>query len=474
MALGLGKIAGLGILGQLFGGLGGNEKEQQVRMEGGWSPPNQQPTQVASNNTQQGQQGQGGFGDIMSGFSNSLFKGMSQEQVARLGIGFNSMTLRPDASLAASFQSTIDNATKKTNLDATVQALIKMGKPNLANLVKVGAMPVDTAMTLAFKATEKGDVKAYIAWLTDESTKVGRTHFGEYAEMLTFSPTDDMMEEITKMVSNDMGWGDQATKITYSAVKVDQSDGREYTIKFDPNQQKGEQVSIVYTGNIVPTEQELRDVEVQAKILAADQAHALEVGTDAFQQAQQLDQDVYNYQIALDQLTHIDANGVRVFNDDGARTGWIANTLPAMKKETALLRRVANVMGISVINMATFGALSEREMAMAMATNLDLQLPGQELVDYIQEMIDAKRALASLLYNKTFELTHDPEMTYSEWQLGVTEKAIEHDKHRYPNLSQNQKDALDRIVSERKYPEGYTGRDLWNTFNLESRQGFMK
>ena len=128
-----------GLLGsQFFGG----KEEEQPRMKGGWSPPNQQPTQVASNNTSGG-----GF---LSGISNQMFKGMSQEQVARLGIGFNSMTLEPDASLAASFQSTIDNARKKTNRNATVEALIKMGKPNLANLVSTGAMDVKTAMTLAF------------------------------------------------------------------------------------------------------------------------------------------------------------------------------------------------------------------------------------------------------------------------------------------------------------------------------------
>ena len=152
MALGLGQLLGFGLLSQMGGGglLGGN-KPQEQQMKGGWSPPNQQPTQVASNNTNQSG---GGF---LSGISNQMFKGMTQEQVARLGQGFNSMRLEPDDSLAASFQSTIDNARKKTNRNATVEALIKMGKPNLANLVSTGAMDVGTAMTLAFKEV-KGDV----------------------------------------------------------------------------------------------------------------------------------------------------------------------------------------------------------------------------------------------------------------------------------------------------------------------------
>ena len=120
MSLGLGQILGMGLLSQFTGGgkgLLGNQDEQQ-------------PTQTASNNTNQGF---GGVGGLVSGVSNQLFKGMSKEQVARLGIGFNSMTLEPNASLASSFQSTIDNETKKTNRNATVDALIKMGKPNIAN-----------------------------------------------------------------------------------------------------------------------------------------------------------------------------------------------------------------------------------------------------------------------------------------------------------------------------------------------------
>ena len=95
MSLGLGQILGMGLLSQFMGGGKGllNDKEPQ------------QPTQTASNNTNQGF---GGVGGIVSGVSNQLFQGMSQEQVARLGIGFNSMRLEPDANLAKSFQVNLD------------------------------------------------------------------------------------------------------------------------------------------------------------------------------------------------------------------------------------------------------------------------------------------------------------------------------------------------------------------------------
>ena len=97
MALGLGQLAGGLLLGGVFGGLLDQNKDQQ-------------PTQVASNTPQQGG---GGF---LGGFSNSMFQGMSPEQVARLGMGFNTMRLDPDPTMASSFQSTIDTSIANAKL----------------------------------------------------------------------------------------------------------------------------------------------------------------------------------------------------------------------------------------------------------------------------------------------------------------------------------------------------------------------
>ena len=333
----------------------------------------------------------------------------------------------------------------------------------------------DASALLSKDATAKGDVKGYISWLTAEAQKEGRAHFGDYAEMLTFNPTEDMMKEVTKMVANDLGYGDENLKINFSTPKVDQTDGREYVVKTDPNKAPADQVSIVYTGNVLPTEEELRKTEAQAKFLEADKSRVQEVARDAFQQGQALEADVYNYKIALDQLVYTDENGVRKLREeDRAQTGWlVTNFLPAMNEQTALLRRVANVMGISVINMATFGALSEREMAMAMATNLDLMLPEQELVDYIDEMIIAKQKLARVMYDRVDEIQFDPNMTYTDWMKKTTERAKEHDDHRYHNLSKSQQQDLEEIIAEGNYADGFTGRMLWNTFNLDQRKGFM-
>jgi hypothetical protein len=470
-----------GLANLLIGGLigsqmfGGKEKEQQPQMKGGWSPPNQQqPTQVASNTTQQGQ---GGFGNIISGFSNSLFKGMSQEQVARLGQGFNSMRLRPDQGMHDSFQETITNAQNKINTSATVVELRKMGKPNLARMVEIGAMPVDTALTLAFKEG-KGttDIKSMIAWLTGESSVEGREHFAEYAEILTSNPA--MLDDISKNVMNDLGFGDTNLARTYSAPKVMQEGenaGREYIIVRDPNKKGSDQITIEYTGAIFPTEIEKEEARVAAEVLAKDEQKARDYGALAFNEAQSMDSDIYNYEMALEEFIYIDENGIEQFKPDKPVTGWIASQLPAMNKATAKLRTIANKMGISVINMATFGALSEREMKMAMATNLDLNLKPEELVPFIKEMIEAKRKLARVLYDRAYDLNSGT-MTYTEWQNEITEKAIIHDNHRFAKLNDSQIKDLQTIIDNNPIysANGMTPQMLWGTYNLDTRIGLLK
>lgn len=475
MSIGLGQMLIGGLIGSQIGKSGGlmqmlgNKNNQEMPEEATHTMPDGTVMPGATHPQQTAQAPQGG--EFMNGLNN-----MSQSQLAKLGLAFNSMRMHPDANLATSFRETIKAGGTSKQRNETVKYLRKMGFNNQADLVQKGIMSIKDASALLSKdTTQQGDVKGYISWLTSEAQKEGRAHFGDYAEMLTFNPSEDMMKEVTKMVANDLGYGDENRTISFSTPKVDQNTGEEYVVRTDPNQPLDKQVSIVKTGNILPTEEELRTTEAQAKFLESDKTRVQEVARDAFQQGQALEADVYNYKIALDTLVVTDENGVRKLRDeDKAQTGWLVTSfLPAMESNTALLRRVANVMGISVINMATFGALSEREMAMAMATNLDLMLPQQELVDYIDEMIIAKQKLARVMYDRVNEITYDPNLTYTEWMKKTTERATEHDDHRYHNLSKAQQQDLDDIVSEGNYAEGFNGRMLWNTFNLDQRKGFM-
>ena len=143
MSLGVGQL----LLGSIIGGglLGGLGKKEE-----------QQPTQVASN-TQPQQQG--GFGNMLTNVSNSMFAGMSQEQVYRMGQGFNTLRFEPSDKMHDSFETRIQTirankaATDKAN--TTVQYLKGKKLDGLADLVSLGLLPPQDAIT---KSLEKADI----------------------------------------------------------------------------------------------------------------------------------------------------------------------------------------------------------------------------------------------------------------------------------------------------------------------------
>jgi hypothetical protein len=448
MTIGLGKIVGLGLLSQFMGGGKG--------LLGGEEP--QQPTQTASNNTNQG----GGF---LSGISNQMFKGMSPEQVARLGIGFNSMRLEPDDSMAASFQSTIDTATAKTNRNATVDALIKMGKPNLANLVSTNAMDVKTAMTLAFKEV-KGDVNGTIAWMetfrgedVEQNAKID-----SYRALIESAKGDEVaIREYVKMFSNDFGVGAKDLKDTTSAIQIQQKDGtvmgvtmkegQKYTIVTD---EFGNQKINIIEGAFgeSASQQYLRELDEQEN--ADDRSKAIKYSDEAFIEATAAIDSVQKYQNVQRTLKNPDGT----FNKD-AISGWITNMLPNFKSEQAVIKSTANLMGIDVINMATFGALSEREMKMAMQTNLDTDLSPRELYKQIVEMVESRQKLAQEMYERSRRISE-----LGSWKAYQKEFAMErqgHIKSRYKVMNDDVKKHIRGTqyqVYQSRLPEGVQAMDF--------------
>lgn len=477
MAIGLGQMLIGGLIGSQIGKSGGlmqmlgNKSNQEMPEEATHTMPDGtvMPGATHEQYAQAPQQG-GGF---MQGINN-MMGNPSQEQLARLGLGFNSMRMHPDDNLAASFRETIKTAQGKRNLNATVEQLIKMGKPNIAELVRTGAMPMGTAMTLAF---DKGatDAQGMISFM---ATKVeDYPHFADYMEILKVNP--GMLDDISKSVQKDLGLTpDSNFTIKTSAPKVMQTGdmaGHEYVVLTDPNKTGEDRVSIEYTGAILPTIDEEIKQKATADAYVADQALAKQMGLDAFNEAQSVEGQVGMLTEALNEVIFVDEQGVEQFRDDGAMTGIIAKYLPASRAATSKFRTIANKLGISVINMATFGALSEREMQMAMRTNLDENLKGAELVAFIRESIEAKKKLANVLYERSLALNRGSG-SYQEWQDQTASKMVEHNNHRYEKLNKSQIKGLQAIIDNPKngYPPNMTTRDLWSRYNLETRIAAMK
>ena len=80
--------------------------------------------------------------------------------------------------------------------------------------------------------------------------------------------------------------------------------------------------------------------------------------------------------------------------DSGANTGVIAQKFPSMFQSSVTLDNAAQRLGLGVISSATFGALSEAEMKMAMSTALPKGLEGPALREWVinKKAADAKAA----------------------------------------------------------------------------------
>ena len=465
MALGLGQMLIGGLIGsQMFGGKEMVNKEPQPQMKGGWSPPNQQqPTQVASNNTQQGQ---GGFGDIMSGFSNSLFKGMSQEQVARLGIGFNSMTLRPDASLAASFQKTIDNVSITKGINNAVIALRKMGRPHLADLVEGRSLSVSDAMKYALddQASLK-DNKSMLAILRKNSPNLSEdqnSQLMDLAEMLEADPSMNTevwkaYMDITGLTGEDgkeyaLGLSEIMTHQGKELVDGVNREGQHYQIQTD----KGSgDITKVWLDSFGETLLQKQDRERINEELIADKEKARLKGTEAYEMSRKFRSQLQLFEQALS------------LTEDGALSGFLANALVAPDSATALLRGIQNELGISVINSATFGALSEREMQMAMATNLNLKLPPDELREMILEQIKVRTKLAQDFEAMAERLLVGENRTWSDFVEYMIEESARHDAVVWEQL---RPDEIEKLLASGIDREAYKDTDYtWRRKFFDAR-----
>lgn len=161
-SFGLGQMIIGGLIGSQLGKgglLGSDDEDKTIKSMGEYNQPQAQP-QAQS----QGGGVFGGIGGMVSGISNQLFDGMSQEQVARLGMGFNSMRLNPSDNMAASFQKTIDDSISQkkltqvtndtiTHLQNQVTEEFPNGRTDLISLLQKGLITPTKALDVMLKGT---------------------------------------------------------------------------------------------------------------------------------------------------------------------------------------------------------------------------------------------------------------------------------------------------------------------------------
>jgi len=115
------------------------------------------------------------------------------------------------------------------------------------------------------------------------------------------------------------------------------------------------------------------------------------------------------------------------------------------------LRSIAQQLGITVINSATFGALSEKELQLALDTNMNLSLDPDELRLQIIEKIEATQKLYLEMRKKAAEMASMP---YDE----------------YIKMKNQQEQENAKYMTR---PEGVPA-ETWFGMNLQQRKEFIE
>ena len=220
--------------------------------------------------------------------------------------------------------------------------------------------------------------------------------------------------------------------------------GDQYTITYNPNAASGYTVTNLGTKGLTTTEK--AGIEQQSQYNIADIEAARSRGEAVFDQSQQVNRSIDIMKQARDLAA----------SPEGVRTGVIARFLPAFDENTAMFNSLRTTLGIDVINSATFGALSERELDLALSRDIPNSLSGQALVDYL----DAKIAAQNKLYREMTKLGR-------KLQSGIG-------LSKYMEDLQAEVDAATATTAQ--YPVGDPNMTykLWGTMSAQDRKDYLE
>jgi hypothetical protein len=272
------------------------------------------------------------------------------ENRARLAAGFNTMRLNPDPNIAAMAQSRIESSQAKKLESKQVNKTVEL-------LRKMG----------------RGDLAAAV-----ESNP---------------SLAIDALKQV-------YGLGPAGASAKSYAPQLDPATGQYYVTTFDPETGKASRVDV--GGAVGETPETIAQREQRLALEENDFMKAQEVGQATFSQAGNIDGMINRLTQAYTAL------------EQGGKSGVFQRYLPAFDEATASLRQAANQLGIDIINSATFGALSEKELGLALETGLPMSLDEEELKSYIRNKVAAQVKLRDELIKKARALAGG-QMKYSDF-----------------------------------------------------------
>jgi len=226
------------------------------------------------------------------------------------------------------------------------------------------------------------------------SPEAAKTSIGLAIKTLGGSQFDSLLDtQSTVQTSKAYGDGtvlkvfrDGTTEVTNPAGEVVTGEAAESTIATANAAEiaqragiKGEEAIAVHEADIAV------GGEAAATVKAATQA--ITVSKDIFDNRTKILSNMNNIDRAISAI------------DAGAKTGLVYNLLPNISQESAELKNALDGMGLDVISAITFGALSEKELKLAMDVAAPRNLSPQELKAWLVERRDAQQKVADMMLN---------------------------------------------------------------------------
>tara|TARA_R110000764_G_scaffold113300_1_gene200441 strand:+ start:56 stop:1102 length:1047 start_codon:yes stop_codon:yes gene_type:complete len=218
-----------------------------------------------------------------------------------------------------------------------------------------------------------------------------------------------LMQTIAKAYADSKINPNRDFALQVSPLQTDQATGQQYVVTTNTNTGVSTRTDVTGASGLTGKQKLEQGVSADKQKIANQSTQTLK------------DQDTQNARdagmIAFNDMTSVAKTIVsltqakKAVKEDGASVGFAQNWLPAFDAATAELRQIANKMGIEVINSATFGALSETELKLALTTAFPTDLNEAQLLVWIDNKINAQNKMYKALSAKAKKLTSGITMT---------------------------------------------------------------
>jgi hypothetical protein len=201
---------------------------------------------------------------------------------------------------------------------------------------------------------------------------------GMPAELQTFDAMTQNLspEDVERARRVDLGLDSRA-----ATIKTVESGGVKYYNDPNPNSPTfGKLIPLTIDGKPVTAESTGESEGIVAASVKAGEQAVIQSGK-IFEQLAPVGTSIANMQDAKRLL------------GEGARTGAVQSLFPSISAASVALDNVQGQMGLDVIGATTFGALSESELAFALATALPTGLDEPELEAWLDRKIEAQQKL---------------------------------------------------------------------------------